>query len=129
MDSTRFRVATTCEPDNACSTPSVLVPRDSALLIESADLPGSIFDQQRMITDRELSDLADLIDAGSWSSMSLRRPKLMWDPLATSLMHYNRVEGFTFGTSAAVELEPLSLRGSLWMGTAEPLPGFTMDLS
>jgi hypothetical protein len=82
-----------------------------------------------MITQRELSELSDLIDSGSWRSMLLRSPELTWNVLPTSLMHYNRVEGFTVGTRARVELEPLSLTGSLWMGTAEPIPGFAVDLA
>ena len=70
------------------------------MLLESSDLPGSIYDEARLITAQELSELGDLIDSGSWKSMLLRTPKLSWEPLPTSLMHYNRVEGFTFGTRA-----------------------------
>jgi hypothetical protein len=131
-DSTIYRVVRrTCREDaEGCTPRVVLVPRDTAVLLASPLLPRSIYSRSgRLISQQELEELTGFVDAVRWRGMLDRIPRFYWSPLDGSLMRYNRVEGLTLGTSAGVELAPLSLDADLWIGLAERSPSFQVELA
>jgi hypothetical protein len=128
IDTIRFRVASTCESER-CENRAVRVPRDSSSLLDSPDLPPSIFGNDRLMTAGELDELQDLLET-QIAGLGVRAlPTLSWDPFDLSLMHYNRVEGLTFGTGAAVEFGPLRASGAATIGTAYLVPRAVLDLT
>ncbi|MQA89570.1 MAG: hypothetical protein GEU90_04980 [Gemmatimonas sp.] len=130
IDTTQFRrVRRRCRGDDDCPERWVLIPKDSSLLVSSAALPGSMFGTDRWMTDTELEQVENLVRISGWRSMAFQLPHLEWRPLDAGLIHFNRVEGLTLGTSVNVDLQPLSLYSGVWIGHADPSPSFRLDLS
>lgn len=130
-DTLRFQLfERRCAEDAEDCLPRItLVPRDTALLVESPDLPASIYDGGRwLVSDRELAEVADLLEASRWRGFGSSAPRRYWHPIEGRIVHYNRVEGLTIGTGAGIELAPLSASAAVWVGTADVSPGFDATL-
>jgi hypothetical protein len=131
VDTTQFRlVEERCREDtDDCPERLVLVPQDTSVLVQSPEFPRSIYSRAgRLITERELDEIAGFVDAVRWRGMIGRIPDVRWDPLAGSLLRYNRVEGLTLGTRLDIGLPPLASSAALWIGTADLSPSFEVEL-
>ncbi len=131
-DTARYRVIEReCEDGvTECPPRTYLVPRDTTWLVESPELPPSIYDGGRWLTtERELDELATLLGASRWRGFANRSPRFYWHPVEGRVVHYNRVEGLTIGTGVGIELAPLSASAAAWLGTADPSPGFEFGVA
>jgi hypothetical protein len=131
-DTTLFRVVERRCGDEVedCPSRTILIPRDSSVLVHSPELPRSIYSRAAwLVGERELTEVAELLSASRWRGMMNRIPRVEWNPVDGRLIHYNRVEGLTLGTSAGVELEPLAASASLWVGIADLSPSLEIELS
>lgn len=118
------------QEERDCTPRTVFLPRDSLGLLESDLLPGSIFaEDTRLMTERELDELAELLGGLRWRGLTAVRPRVDWTPFSTSLLRYNRVEGLTVGTTATVYAEPLTLRAAGWIGLAERVPSLELGVA
>src|SRR5690606_34936466 len=112
-----------------CPSRLVLIPRDTASLLENDVFSAPLTAGTRLVSETELAEALDLVAASGRGALLLRAPSLEWRPLDGAILHYNRVEGLTLGTSLTADLHPLSLKTAGWVGTAGPSAGFQVDLS
>ncbi|MGI9077392.1 MAG: hypothetical protein ACR2G6_08690 [Gemmatimonadaceae bacterium] len=76
------------------------VPKDSAMLATSPDLPGSIYDDgEELFGKAEADELMKELDFGMQARWSPQRPEFHYG-LERGLIRYNRVEGFSPGVMA-----------------------------
>lgn len=119
------------EDANRCEALTVLVPRDTLRMVQSPELPPSVYaeDDGWIVGGALISEVSDLVSSSRWRGLTARVPRFYWSLIDGGLIHYNRVEGLTLGTTAGVELGPLGARTSVWFGLADHTPGFVADLS
>lgn len=108
----------------------VVLPADSATLLVSDALPASIFDQDEVLmSEGELRELADQVDALARPGFRVREPvvRLPWQ--APGLLRYNRVEGLAAGVSAELDLGRASADATARLGFADLEPNGELGLS
>ncbi|MBC7790993.1 MAG: hypothetical protein H7Z74_13685 [Anaerolineae bacterium] len=96
------------------------VPKDSAMLATSPDLPKSIYDDGDELFGRaEADELMRELDFGLQAGWDPQRPKLFYGP-QQGLLRYNRVEGLSAGVMATQTFGAgYSGSAMLRMGTAD----------
>jgi hypothetical protein len=90
---------TTVEPRPYAYDVDVIVPEDTASLLTSPLLAGSIFEQgETLISEGEIRQLADRLQGLPPTPWAVGRPRFTppWS-LGTGLLRYNRVEGLSAG--------------------------------
>lgn len=97
---------------------------DSAALLESALLPGSIYDEASgLISEQELEELARRVGSLPSVPWEVGRPRATWPwQLGRGLLRYNRVEGLSAGVRVDWDLTRVRLDATARTGTADPAP-------
>jgi hypothetical protein len=116
--------------EGTCRAVEVWVPRDRSLLLESDLLPDAPFGEDvALLTEEDLRRGAEALYASGVVSDLLPRPEVGWKWIDPSLLHFNRVEGATIGTSATVGLANLGFEAAGWLGIADRSAGFRAALT
>ncbi|HUG40286.1 MAG TPA: hypothetical protein VMM12_07370 [Longimicrobiales bacterium] len=111
---------------------TIVTVRDSAGLVTSAMLPGSLYDEgASLITESEIRDLGRRLGALPPTPWELERPRFSWPWQARrGLVRYNRVEGLSAGARMDLGLGRAAVDVTARLGTAdlEPAAELGVDL-
>ena len=100
---------------------AVRVPCDSTLLVQSPDLPKSIYDSGEDVFG--VSEREELLKSLDFSLQSGWAPRPITWSYGLAQTRYNRVEGFSTGITGATELgRGYSVDGSARLGTGDWVP-------
>lgn len=120
-DTARGRTHRSCDYGRRCGRDRRFSASDSALLA-SEHLPGSIYDEDALITEDELRQLADVLGAAVPGRSSWHGPVARLTYLRPELLRYNRVEGLAVGARLDGDFGPAWVDATLWLGTADLQP-------
>jgi hypothetical protein len=124
----RMRIRRCSRRDESDNSLVVVVPPDTAALLVSPTLGPPILDLGDLLSEGDLRSLSDAID---------QLPSRRWDPrldlprgLGTLFQHarYNRIEALSVGAAGALDLGPLTLRGTARLGLADLVPNGELSL-
>jgi hypothetical protein len=110
-------------PLDECFLVHVEVPSDTAALLASEALPADFLsDEEPLITEAELDDLAERIGDIAPPPWELQKPRLsaLWD--GPGLLRYNRVEGLAVGARGDMDLGRVQAFGVARVGLASGEP-------
>ena len=101
----------------------VIVPEDSAALLNSDRLPQSAFgDDIELMTGLELANLRKELDQLPGRPWQLRPPTFAWALGGSGLLRYNRVEALSIGARSQLDVGRLTIDGSARIGLADLEP-------
>lgn len=100
----------------------VTVPDSLETLLASEHLPESIWGESVLLTQRELEELAELVDDLPHAAWQVGRPRLDWGLGGAGLARYNRIEGLGVGARGTVDLgrAQATLEGSYGIADQQP---------
>lgn len=106
-----------------CRLFAVQVPADTASLLNSPELPPSIFAEGPVLfTDAELNEITEMLRKMQPPIWRLQPPRVDWSVARLDLLRYNRVEGLSVGARADVDFGTLTADGTLRLGVADLEP-------
>lgn len=117
-----------CWRSDTDSVLTVIVPADTAALLQSPELGAPILQMGDLITEDEIRGLSEAIG---------KLPAPPWDPnlqlprgLSAIVQHarYNRIESLSLGLSGKLDLGPASLNGIARIGFADLVPNAELVL-
>jgi hypothetical protein len=115
--------------DDVCQEYEVRLPRDRGRLVDSDELPPSIYSAAgTLISAGELQQVAESLDAAARRAL-LQRPQLRWELPDRSATRYNRVEGLAVGGRVRLEMADRAMTAAASIGTAELSPSFEVEAS
>jgi hypothetical protein len=112
-----------CEGER-CRNFRVIVPRDTAALMASPRLPGSIYSEdETVMTEAEARALGDALRIGLPSApWQVAGAEFTWGLSGAGLIRYNRVEALSVGAQGALDLGKLQLEAEARLGVADLEP-------
>jgi hypothetical protein len=96
----------------------VTVPDSLETLLVSEHLPGSIWDERELVSERELEELGRLVANLPAAPWQIARPRLDWGLGGAGTARFNRIEGLGLGARGSVDL---AVRSS-WPRVSTALP-------
>jgi hypothetical protein len=102
----------------------VVIPADTAALLDSPALGGSIFEEsETLITEGEIRQLADRLESLPATPWQVGRPRITapWVP-GLGLLRYNRVEGLSAGVRLDWDFARARLDAEARLGSADLEP-------
>jgi hypothetical protein len=121
----RWTRQTRCECDEfGCNTVEITYA-DTAALLNSEYLPGSIYDDgSSLLTEAELDELESVLrQQMPQAPLTLSRPELAWGYGAPGLLRYNRIEGLSVGARATMDAGWAETFLTARLGIADLEPG------
>lgn len=100
-----------------CWEYEIVQPADSVLLASDL-LSDSPYEDEPLISDSEMRELADALGLGIPGQSPWQIPVLRWSYLNPSLVRYNRVEGLALGGRLGADFGPAAVDATLWLPTA-----------
>jgi hypothetical protein len=100
----------------------VTVPDSLETLVASEHLPESIWGDTPMLSERELTELAEVVSELPEVGWQLARPRLDWGLGGTGLARYNRIEALGLGARGAVDLGRAQASLEASYGIADRMP-------
>lgn len=106
-----------------CRRVRVVVPDDTASLLESELLPHSIFEQGEILaSESELDEIRSMLEGLPGAPRTLEPIRFHWGLDRPGLLRYNRVEGLSVGARATTAYGPHSADLTARLGTADLEP-------
>ena len=112
-----------CENDR-CRNFRVIIPRDTAALMTSPSLPGSIYSEdQTVMTEDEARALGESLRIGlPGAPWQIAGAEFAWGLSGAGLVRYNRVEALSVGAQGGLDLGKLQLEAETRLGVADLEP-------
>ncbi len=115
--------------DGRCRRVRVIVPDDTASLLESELLPHSIFKEGEILaSEDELGEVRRLLDDLPGAPSALEPPRVYWGFQRPGLLRYNRVEGLSVGARAEIAYGAYAADLTARLGTADLRPGVELGV-
>ena len=112
-----------------CGRWQVVMAADTTALMTSDLLPGDPFSgDEELLTEADLRQLKEKLGELADRPTILAAPELRYSFFDPGMLRYNRVEGLSVGSSAAVDFGSYVLSGNARIGLADGEPNFELDI-
>lgn len=113
-----------------CGRWAVTIPNDTALLLNSPELPPDIFATgEELVPESELREIAGRIEKLGGGPRMLPSPVPDYSLLSVSNARYNRIEGLSVGPKGTVDFGAFKISGSARIGFADWEPNVELGVT
>ena len=113
------------QQSNRCGRWVVTMSTDTAALMNSAELPGDPYAHgEELLTEKDMKELEDMFEGIPRPPALMGAPEISYSFFDIGMARYNRVEGFSMGSSASADFGRYIVNAEARIGIADLEPNF-----